>query len=130
MSKKSEQFRRERRKAIQRKQQRIRGEILAHSKTLAEELNLRMFLDRECTTWGEDDILCRLLSLAGMEELWQELCAPERILFVESIVVTDISFMEKGTIKSQKRAKAWFHGILTYIRDLLLWPGRGRERGA
>ena len=132
MSRKSERIKREieNRKAAQEKKQRIKREILAHSKTLADELNLRLFLDREKNIWGEDEILRRLLSLAGMEELWQELCEPERMLFVESIVVTDICFLEKGTTKSHKRAPIWVRGIFTYIRNLLLWPGRRRERGA
>lgn len=132
MSRKSERIKREieKRKAAQRMKQRIKREILAHSKTLADELNLRLFLDREKNIWAEDDILRRLLSLAGMEELWQELCVPGRMLFVESIVVTDICFLEKGTTKSRKRVSIWVHGIFTYIRNLLLWPGRGKERGA
>ena len=132
MSRKSERIKREieNRNAAHRKKQRIKREILAHSKTLADELNLRLFLDREKNIWGDDEILRRILSLAGMEELWQELCEPERMLFVESIVVTDICFLEKGTTKSRKRTPIWVQRIFTYIRNLLLWPGRGKERGA
>lgn len=132
MSNKSERLKREieQRKAAQSEKQRITREILAHSETLADELNLRLFLERENTALREDDILRRLLSLADMKELWQELCAPERMLFVESVVVTDICFMKKGTTRSRKRAKTWTHGVFTYIRDLLLRPGRGKERGA
>ena len=58
-------------------QDRIRREILRYTQELAEEINLRLLLDREMP-----------------QRCLQDTFLPENILFLESITVTEIRFPE------------------------------------
>lgn len=108
----------------------IRQKVLVHAGTLAGEMNFRLLFERDNTDLGEDPLLQGILFLAGKPDLWRELCYSQRILFVESITVTDIAFpvgKENGLQESTEENK---QGFLSRIRSLLSLFGRGKRCGA
>lgn len=108
----------------------IRQRVLVHAGTLAGEMNFRLLFQRGDAALGDDPLLRGILSLAGEPDLWRELCDPQRVLFVESVTVTDIAFpvgKKKGLQKPKKVKK---QGFLSRICSLLPRFDRRRKRGA
>lgn len=108
----------------------IRQRVLVHAGTLAGEMNFRLLFQRDDAALGDDPLLRGILSLAGKPDLWRELCDPQRVLFVESVTVTDIAFPVEREKNLQKSKKAKKQGFFSRIRAFLSWFGRRRKRGA
>ena len=84
-------YSRRRKERMQEQENYIRMQILAHAQSLAEEMNLRMLLQRDI---------------------------PQHVLFVESVTVTDIVFPEtrEGFLRSLGRS---LMRLLYWLRTLL-----------
>lgn len=106
-------YSRRRKKRIQKEEEHIRQQILAHAQSLAGEMNLRMLLWEDDAMWEKDVLFKDILAMAGERELWWRLCVPQRMLFVESVTVTDIVFPE--------RRAGFFHRLGEILMRLFGW---------
>ena len=108
----------------------IRQRVLVHADTLAGEMNFRLLFQRDDTALEDDPLLRGILSLAGKPDLWRELCDPQKVLFVESVTVTDIAFPVGKEKNLQKSKKVKRKDLFSRIGTLLSRFGRRRKREA
>ena len=106
--------------------------IREHAAGLKEELNLRLFCQESEDTKAcpshclEDGILLELLRQAGNAVLWRELCTPGNILWVEEVLITEISYCH-----AEQKKKGKQRGFLSRIKSIFsyilkhLFFGRG-----
>ena len=101
--------------------------IRKHAEGLKEELNLRLFCQgvedtKACQgCFMEDGILLELMRQAGNAVLWRELCTPENILWVDDVLITEISYYHAERKKEGKqrgflvRLKSVFSYVITHL---------------
>lgn len=109
---------RRRKEKMREEEERIRLQILAHAQSLAEEMNLRMFLKEDGVLWEKDALLKEIPATAGEKGSWGRLYDPPRALFVESVTVTDIVFPERRVGFFRKIGRI-FMRLLRRLRTLL-----------
>lgn len=96
--------------------------IRKHAEGLKEELNLRLFCQgvedtKACQgCFMEDGILLELMRQAGNAVLWRELCTPENILWVDDVLITEISYYH-AEYYAERKKKEKQRGFLIRIKN-------------